>query len=157
LYWANVYADTEQALPEAYKHLKTSKCFALNEVGIGLALSSDLQALRFLLAEPNAEALLLKLFHEGNPIAQIYALSGLKIKNPQLYLSLSLFLRKNNSEVLFDSSGGCIMFESQESPISDILNWHGVHPLLTYEDRHNRNYFKNLSFETEQDDERRIL
>ena len=148
------YSDANEAVSEAYKHLKVSKCVSLNETGIVGYPSTDLQALRFLLAQPNAAKFFINLFHENNTIAQIYALYGLQIKNPPLYLVLSLILRKNDSKILIDNSGGCLVFPPQEYRISEILNRHETPRLLTYEDPYNRNSFKKLASQTKPNNER---
>ncbi|MBS0659582.1 MAG: hypothetical protein JSR82_15170 [Verrucomicrobia bacterium] len=69
--------------------LQQSPGIALGTVGRGGGLSEEAKALRALLRQPGATARLEALFRTGSPIAQAYALAGLKYAGSPRYRSLA--------------------------------------------------------------------
>jgi hypothetical protein len=89
--------------------LAGSKCFHVGGIGYAGVISPEEIALRGLMKQKNASAVLEELFSKSPPVGQLYAALGLRIINKAKYEKLIPQINQNNHKVL--TQDGCLIFE----------------------------------------------
>ena len=91
--------------------LEKAAMFAVGGIGVAGTMSPGERALREMLENPNAVASMERLLTNATPAGRLYALLGLRIKDPPLYNRVIQELRATDAKV--ETARGCML--SQES------------------------------------------
>ena len=90
-----------------FELLKISGCFRIGGVGVAAATPPEQIALGRLMEQKDASVTLEKLFSEGSPASQLYALLGLRFIDRAKYEELVTKVKQNTLEI--ETQGGCII------------------------------------------------
>ena len=101
---------------DPFELLKNSMCFRIGGVGAAAATPPEEIALRRLMAKKGADEVLQKLFIEGSPAGQLYALFGLRSVAPTDFDRIAAQLKPNNTSIW--TQGGCIVYQM---PMNEIV------------------------------------